>query len=83
MNAIVELGPQDGKAAFGTMEWREIVRKVREGGFWEEIVREGYRGVEGNVDADVVINLYVEPKTSSIMLRFLLLRSLQTPIFTC
>lgn len=61
LNAIVELGPEDGKAAFGTMEWRELVRKVREGGFWEEVVREGYRGVEGNVDADVVINLYVGP----------------------
>ena len=60
LNAIVELGPEDGKAAFGTMEWRELVRKVREGGFWEEVVREGYRGVEGNVDADVVINLYVQ-----------------------
>lgn len=61
LNAIVELGPEDGKAAFGTMEWRELVRKVREGGFWEEVVREGYRGVEGNVDADVIINLYVQP----------------------
>lgn len=59
LNAIVELGPEDGKAAFGTAEWRSLVSKVREGGFWEEVVQNGYRGVEGNVDADVVINLYV------------------------
>ena len=59
LNAIVELGPEDGKAAFGTAEWRLLVSKVREGGFWEEVVQNGYRGVEGNVDADVIINLYV------------------------
>lgn len=59
LNAIVELGPEDGKAAFGTAEWRALVNKVRDGGVWEEVVRNGYRGVEGDVDADVVINLYV------------------------
>lgn len=57
LNAIVELGAEDGKAAFGTQEWRSLVSKVRDGGVWEEVVKNGYRGVEGDVDADVVINL--------------------------
>ncbi len=61
MNAIIELGPDDGKDAFGTQEWRSICSKVREGEVWEEIVRNGYHGVEGDVDSDVVINLYAPP----------------------
>lgn len=59
LNAIVELDPDEGKAAFGTQEWRGLVAKVREGAVWEEVVQNGYRGVEGDVDADVVINLCV------------------------
>lgn len=61
LNAIIELGPDDGKDAFGTQEWRSICSKVREGEVWEEIVRNGYHGVEGDVDSDVVINLYANP----------------------
>jgi hypothetical protein len=57
LNAIVELEPEDGKQAFGTQEWRALVAKVRDGHVWEEVVQNGYRGVEGDVDADVVINL--------------------------
>ncbi len=57
LNAIIELGPEDGKNAIGTKEWRAIVSKVRDGDVWEDIVREGYGGVEGDVDSDVVINL--------------------------
>ena len=59
LNAIIELGPDEGKEAFGTQGWRAICHKVREGLVWEEVVRNGYHGVEGDVDADVVINLYV------------------------
>jgi hypothetical protein len=59
LNAIVELDPDDGKDAFGTQEWRAICSKVREGEVWEEVVRNGYHGVEGDVDSDVVINLFV------------------------
>lgn len=33
--------------------------KVRDGDVWEEVVSNGYGGVEGNVDSDVVINLFV------------------------
>lgn len=57
MNGIVELGPEEGKDAFGSPEWRLLSNKVRDGEIWDEVVRNGYHGVEGDVDADVVINL--------------------------
>jgi hypothetical protein len=61
LNAVLELAPDEGKAAFGTSEFRALVNKVREGEVWEDVVRNGYGGVEGDVDADVVINLYALP----------------------
>lgn len=57
LNAVVELDSEDGKQAFGSSEFRSLVSKVREGEVWEEVVRNGYGGVEGDVDSDVVINL--------------------------
>ena len=51
----------EGKQAFGSSEWRALVAKVRDGEVWEEVVKNGYSGVEGDVDADVVINLLVFP----------------------
>lgn len=57
LNAIIELDTDEGKDAFGTQDWRAICTKVREGEVWEEVVRNGYHSVEGDVDADVVINL--------------------------
>ncbi|TLS29863.1 hypothetical protein PpBr36_03546 [Pyricularia pennisetigena] len=57
LNAIVEMDPAEGKASFGTKEWRAICSKVRDGEIWEEVVRNGYHGIEGDVDSDVVINL--------------------------
>jgi hypothetical protein len=57
LNAVVELDPDEGKQAFGSQEWRSLVSKVREGAVWEEVVGNGYGGVEGDVDSDVVINL--------------------------
>jgi len=60
LNAILELEPDEGKDSFGTQEWRSICGKVREGDVWEEVVQNGYHGVEGDVDSEVVINLYVE-----------------------
>lgn len=59
LNAVVELDPDEGKQAFGSAEWRGLVQKVREGEVWEEVVKNGYGGVEGDVDSDVVINLFV------------------------
>jgi len=59
LNAILELDPDEGKDAFGGQEWRALCNKVRDGEVWEEVVRDGYHGLEGDVDSDVVINLCV------------------------
>lgn len=59
LNAILELDTDEGKQAFGTQEWRSLCTKVREGEVWEEVIRNGYHGNEGDVDPEVVINLYV------------------------
>lgn len=57
LNAIIELGPEDGKSAFGNRDWKNLAAKARDGSIWEEVVQIGYGGIEGNVDAEVVINL--------------------------
>ncbi|KAL8935958.1 MAG: hypothetical protein Q9216_005174 [Gyalolechia sp. 2 TL-2023] len=57
LNAIIELGPEDGKVAIGSKKWREIATKARDGSIWDEVVQVGYGGIEGNIDADVVANL--------------------------
>ncbi|KAG8166085.1 hypothetical protein KVR01_004637 [Diaporthe batatas] len=57
LNAIVALEPDEGKESLGTHEWRALCAKVRDGDVWEEVVQNGYHGVEADVDADVVINL--------------------------
>ena len=57
LNEIAELGPENGKAAFGNKEWKGLVAKAQDGSVWEEVVNIGYGGNEGNVDADVVIAL--------------------------
>ena len=57
LNEIAELGPEDGKAAFGNKEWKSLVAKAQDGSVWEEVVNIGYGGNEENVDADVVIAL--------------------------
>ncbi|KAK2604270.1 hypothetical protein N8I77_007214 [Diaporthe amygdali] len=57
LNAIVALDPDEGKEALGTQEWRSLCAKVRDGDVWEEVVQNGYHGVEADVDSDVVINL--------------------------
>ena len=58
LNSIHELGPEQGKAQFGRTEWRRLTSKAWDGSIWEEVVRNGYRGIEGNVDGDVITNLY-------------------------
>jgi len=57
LNAIIELGPEEGKNTFGSREWRNFVAKARDGTVWDEVVKAGYGGVEGNLDADVVSSL--------------------------
>lgn len=58
LNSIVELGLEEGKHAFGSTRWRALAAKAREGTVWEDVVRDGYNGREGDVDAEVVSNLY-------------------------
>ena len=57
LNAIAELGPEDGKKHFGGREWKNLVAKAHEGTIWDEVVKIGYGGIEGNIDAEVVFNL--------------------------
>ena len=57
INAIHELGAEEGKSVFGTKQWRQLTSKARDGSIWDEVVQKGYEGVEGSVDADVIINL--------------------------
>lgn len=57
LNAIADLGPEDGKATFGNKAWRDLVAKIQDSTIWEEVVNVGYGGVEGSVDSDVVISL--------------------------
>ncbi|KAK4561793.1 hypothetical protein LTR86_004472 [Recurvomyces mirabilis] len=57
LHAIVELGAEEGKLIFGSARWRQLAAKAREGLVWDEIVKAGYAGEEGEVDADVVVNL--------------------------
>lgn len=57
LHAIVDLGPEVGKTSFGSTKWKQLAAKVREGTIWDEIVRCGYGGSEGELDPDVVVNL--------------------------
>ncbi|MCJ1245986.1 hypothetical protein MMC30_003190 [Trapelia coarctata] len=57
LNAIIKLGPEEGKNTFGGREWRNLTAKARDGTVWDEVATVGYGGVEGNVDADVVSSL--------------------------
>ncbi|KAI9678936.1 MAG: hypothetical protein M1829_001921 [Trizodia sp. TS-e1964] len=57
INALLELGSDEGKQVLGSQNWRELAAKARGDGLWSEIVNAGYNGIEGNVDAEVIINL--------------------------
>ena len=57
LNAVVELGPEEGKLAFGSTRWKALVSKAKDGSVWEDIVRDGYRGDEGAIDGEVIVNL--------------------------
>jgi hypothetical protein len=59
LNAIVDLGNEEGKQEFGQKLYREIVRLVQSGDVWDQVVQQGYRGREDSVDAEVVYNLFV------------------------
>ncbi|EME45479.1 hypothetical protein DOTSEDRAFT_71257 [Dothistroma septosporum NZE10] len=57
LHAIVDLGSDEGRNTFGSATWRQLAAKVREGTIWDDIVRLGYGGNEGDVDPDVIVNL--------------------------
>ena len=57
LNAIAELGLEEGSIAFGKKIWWDLVAKAQNGTIWDEVVEIGYDGVEGNLDADVVMSL--------------------------
>ncbi|KAL4936448.1 hypothetical protein BDV06DRAFT_204996 [Aspergillus oleicola] len=57
LSAIIDLGPEEGKATIGQKEWKDVSTQVRDGGIWETVVQIGYQGREGSVDAEVVYNL--------------------------
>ncbi|ODH13549.1 hypothetical protein ACO22_07140 [Paracoccidioides brasiliensis] len=57
LNAIVELGPEEGRKQFGQKEWKALASKVRDGSLWDIISRVGYGGRDGSIDADVVYNI--------------------------
>ncbi|KAK6008763.1 hypothetical protein QM012_000666 [Aureobasidium pullulans] len=57
LNAIIELGAEEGKLVFGSAKWRELASYARQGTIWDLVVKHGYQGNEGAVDAEVVVNL--------------------------
>lgn len=57
VNAIVDLGNDEGKQELGQKLYRDIVRLVQTGEIWDQVVQDGYRGREASVDAEVVYNL--------------------------
>lgn len=65
IDAIIALGPEDGQTTFGPTKWSSLAQKAREGTIWDEIVRLGYAGSEGNVDGEIVANLLVDVKPLS------------------
>lgn len=58
LNSIVDVGSEEGRQLFGQREYRDIVRGVQGGDVWAQVVKDGYQGREGAVDAEVVYNLY-------------------------
>lgn len=67
LDSIVSLGPEEGRAVFGQVEYRSLVRKVQNSSIWDQVVKDGYQGREDSVDAEVVYNLYVTFSTNASM----------------
>jgi hypothetical protein len=67
LNAIVEIGVDEGKETFGQVSWRAIHTKVRSGVVWEDVVKIGYHNQEGAVDSEVVSNLYVSKHPLAVL----------------
>ena len=65
LNAVIELGYEEGKHAFGSQEWMTLAAKVHDGTIWDDVVRVGYHGIEGSLDPDVVTNLLAQKPTET------------------
>ena len=59
LSSILDLSYEEGKKILGNTEFQEVATEVSEGGIWERVVRHGYGGKEGGVDAEVIYNLYI------------------------
>ena len=57
LHQVVDLGAEEGKHAFGTTKWKALASKARDGTVWDDVVRDGYGGVEGSVEPEVVVSL--------------------------
>lgn len=57
LNALIELGPEEGKITLGSARYKSVVSKAKTGTIWDEVIRYGYGGAEGQVDGEVVANL--------------------------
>ena len=57
VNAIIELGPDEGKSQLGNAKWRALASRAQDGTIWEDVVQAGYNGVESAVDLGVVVKL--------------------------
>ncbi|KAI9886514.1 MAG: hypothetical protein M1823_001695 [Watsoniomyces obsoletus] len=57
LDALIQLGPEEGVETIGQQEWNAVISKVRDGGIWDDVIRYGYHGEEERVDAKVVLNL--------------------------
>ncbi|KAL9101009.1 MAG: hypothetical protein Q9163_003694, partial [Psora crenata] len=57
LNAVADLGPEEGQTVFGRQRWKSLVTTAEAGSIWEEVVNIGYGGVEARVDAEIIVNL--------------------------
>ena len=57
LDAIMQLGPEEGKKVFGRQLWRHLAAKVRNSDIWEDVVKIGYRDVQADLDVRLVVNL--------------------------
>ena len=57
VNSILDLTDDEGSNEVGQKKFKDLGSEVRGGDIWEKVVRDGYGGREGSVDAEVVYNL--------------------------
>ena len=66
LSSIADLSYDEGATEVGHKEYKEIRSHVQNGGIWEQVVRDGYKGREGSVNAEVVYNLYAHSKAEGV-----------------